>query len=44
MTSVAPGVYHLSVQLIVNGERLDGVAVTIPSVTLAPDVPPATCP
>lgn len=44
LTSVPPGVYHLRIQLILNGERLEGVAVTVPSVTLAPDAPAGTCP
>lgn len=44
MTSVPPGEYHLRIQLLLNGQRLEGVAVTVPSVTLAPDGPAGTCP
>ena len=44
LTSVRPGRYHLRIQLLVNGQPVDGAAVTVPSVTLAPDVPPAICP
>lgn len=44
MTSVAPGEYQVRIQLILNGERLEGVAVTVPSVTLAPDAPAGACP
>lgn len=38
------GRYDLRVQLIANGERLHGVVVTIPRVTLADGASSGTCP
>jgi hypothetical protein len=43
LTSVPPGTYDLRVQLVVSGRPVDGTASTIPSVTLAPDVPAGAC-
>ncbi len=43
LSGATPGRYDFRVQLIVNSERLDGAAITVP-VTLAEGVPETACP
>jgi hypothetical protein len=43
LAGAGQGVRDVRIQLIVNGERIDGLAVTIPAVTIAPGAPSPSC-